>query len=359
LNLSFDEHRDVVGHYVDTRRMVVGITVRHQEKIVRFIESEGWLTPPKKATIQEIASVYGQLDNVSEFFPWARAHLLNLRNLLADCIKRTYAIAKRSIPLQQRLDAAERVLPRQLRDHLASMQCRLFAEFVWRNQWRVSVDMPSRRGIRIIYVYLSKGLPWEQPIGHVVERDPAFDLTTDSSEEAVGVCVPTIKVICIIPLSDGLRKWLPSLKSIQTNSTLMSWNLWVSLWPFSFSLNGAVVVSLSSHHIQLLPSHVTTPLLSCGAGKCQPIRQSDRTCSASLPSSVSCLSLALPLPTLLVSITRLRISSHFLATCIPRPSLLLLTVRFSLTSSKHVSRKKNSHPGQSSCQRLNCCRPYA
>jgi hypothetical protein len=64
---------------------------------------------------------------------------------------------------------------------------------VWRNGWRVSVDMPSLRGIRIIYVYLSKGLPWEQPIGHVVERDPAFDLTTDSSEEGVGVCVPLLR----------------------------------------------------------------------------------------------------------------------------------------------------------------------
>jgi hypothetical protein len=114
LNLSFDEHHDVVGNYVDTRRMVVGITARRQEKIVRFIESKGWLNP-KKATIQEIASVYGLLDHASEFFPCARAHLLNLRSLLADCIKRTYAIAKRSIPLQQRLDAAERALPRQLR----------------------------------------------------------------------------------------------------------------------------------------------------------------------------------------------------------------------------------------------------
>jgi hypothetical protein len=68
------------------------------------------------------------LDNASEFFPWARAHLLNLRSLLADCIKWTYAIAKRSTPLQQRLAAAERVLPRQLWDRLASMQCSLLAE---------------------------------------------------------------------------------------------------------------------------------------------------------------------------------------------------------------------------------------
>jgi hypothetical protein len=97
LNLSFDENRDVVGHHVDTRRMVVGITARRREKIIQFIESEGWLLP-KKATIQEIASVYGLLDNASEFFPWARAHLLNLQSLLVDCIRRTYAIAKRSIP---------------------------------------------------------------------------------------------------------------------------------------------------------------------------------------------------------------------------------------------------------------------
>jgi hypothetical protein len=139
----------------------------------------------------------------------------------------------------------------------------------------------------------------------------------------------------------------------------MPWNLWVSLWPLLFSLNGAVVVSLSSHHIQLLQSHVTTLPLSRGAGNCQQIQQWDRTCSASLPSSISCLPSALPLPTLLAQITRWRISSHVPVTCIPRLSLLLLTVRFSLTSSKHISRKKYSHPGQSSCQRPNCYRPYA
>jgi hypothetical protein len=83
---------------------------------------------------------------------------------LADCIKQTYAIAKLSIPLQQQLDATKRVLPRQLLDSLASMQCHMFAEFVWRNRWRVSVNMPLRRGIRIIYVYLSKGSPRNNPM---------------------------------------------------------------------------------------------------------------------------------------------------------------------------------------------------
>jgi hypothetical protein len=82
----------------------------------------------------------------------------------------------------------------------------MFAEFVWRNRWRVSIDVHSRQGIRIIYVYLSKGLPWEQPIGHVVSRDPGFGASSNASEEAVGVGVPTIKVICIIPLSEGLWK---------------------------------------------------------------------------------------------------------------------------------------------------------
>jgi hypothetical protein len=81
--------------------------------------------------------------------------------------------------------------------------------------------MPLRQGIRIIYVYLSKGLPWEQPVGHVVVRDPASDLTTDSSEEAVGVCVPTIEVICIIPLSEGLWKRAALPKKHPENSTLM------------------------------------------------------------------------------------------------------------------------------------------
>jgi hypothetical protein len=338
--------------------MVVGITVRRQEKIIHFIESKGWLTP-KKATIQEIASVYGLLDSSSEFFPWARAHLLNLRSLLADCIKRTYAIAKRSNPLQQRLDAAGHVLPRQLKDRLTSMQCRLFAEFVWLNQWRVSVDMPSWCGIHIIYVSLSKGLPWEQLIGHVVEQDPAFDLTRDSSEEAIGVCIPTIEVICIIHLLDGLwkRATLPQKHPDKLHINALEFvGVIVAFVILSEWYRGCE----SQFPRTLLPlSPVTTPPMSHGAKRCQQIRQLDRTCSASLLSSVFCLPSALPPPTLLVWITLLRISSHILVTCIHRLSLLLLTVRFSLTSSKHVSRKKNSYPGQPSCPRPSCYQPYA
>ncbi|KAG7347847.1 hypothetical protein IV203_016552 [Nitzschia inconspicua] len=203
MNLAFDEIRDVLGHHVDTRRMVITLASRRRDKILSFIEQEGWLA---RATIQELASVYGLLDNASEFFSWARVHLLNLRSLLADCIRRTYGIAKRSIQVQERVSAVEKVLLRQLHDCLSSMQCRIHAEFVWRNNWKVSVDTAVRRGIRIIYDYPKSGLPWEQPIGHVVKRDPAFAFSTDSSEEAVGVSIPTLKIISIIPLSEGLWK---------------------------------------------------------------------------------------------------------------------------------------------------------
>ncbi|KAG7345378.1 hypothetical protein IV203_032909 [Nitzschia inconspicua] len=205
LNLAFDETRDVLGHHVDTRRMVITFASRRRDKILLFIEQEGWLAP-KRATIPELASVYGLLDNASEFFSWARVHLLNLRSLLVDCIRRTYGIAKRSIQVQERVSAVKKVLPRQLHDSLSSIQCRIYAEFVWCNNWKVSVDTAVCRGIRIIYDYLKSGLPWEQPIGHVVKRDPAFALSTDSSEEAVGVFIPTFKIISIIPLSKGLWK---------------------------------------------------------------------------------------------------------------------------------------------------------
>ncbi|KAG7371815.1 hypothetical protein IV203_017957 [Nitzschia inconspicua] len=101
--------------------MVITLASRRRDKILSFIEQEGWLAP-KWATIQELAFVYGLLDNASEFFSWARVHSLNLRSLLADCIRRTYGIAKHSIQVQERVSAAEKVLPRQLHDRLSSMQ---------------------------------------------------------------------------------------------------------------------------------------------------------------------------------------------------------------------------------------------
>lgn len=205
LRLEYTETREVVGQFVNTHTMTVSMTERRRGKILSFLQSEGWLQP-KKATIQEIASLYGLLDNASHYFQWGRAQLLTLRSLLRDCIIHAYRAAQASHRIHQRIEDINRVLPRELKERLNSLSCRVIAEFVWRHRRRVTIDRSCRAGIRIIHDYLHKGLPWTKPFGHIVRRDPAICIHTDASTEGIATYIPSARVFCILPLSEGLWK---------------------------------------------------------------------------------------------------------------------------------------------------------
>ena len=75
--------------------MTVSISPRRREKVLRYLEAEGWLTTPKTAYLQDIAKVAGLLDSACEYFPWGRARLVLVYRLLGDSIKTSYGIAAR------------------------------------------------------------------------------------------------------------------------------------------------------------------------------------------------------------------------------------------------------------------------
>ncbi|KAG7339164.1 hypothetical protein IV203_020107 [Nitzschia inconspicua] len=200
LELEYTESRLVVGHVPDSRRMVVELSPRRRSKLIAFLRQEQWLQP-RTATLVEIATVVGMIDSAAEFFPWARVQVLVLQDLLRDCIRQEYRRAIKSRTLHAQLQVFHRQLPRSLSDRFDQLRCRKLAEFVWRSQRRVQISRACTTALHVVYDYLVAAHPWEQPIGHIVSRDPAFFATTDASEQAVGVAIPSLALWCFLPVS--------------------------------------------------------------------------------------------------------------------------------------------------------------
>ncbi|KAG7371384.1 hypothetical protein IV203_019954 [Nitzschia inconspicua] len=154
-----------------------------------------------KATLVEIATVVGMIDSAAEFFPWARVPVLVLQDLLRDCIRQEYRRAIRSRKLVTQLHDLQRQLSRSLSDRFEQLRCRKLAEFVWRSRWHVQISRACTSALNVVYDYLVAAHPWEQPIGHIVSRNPAFFATTDASEQAVGVAIPSLSLSCFLPVS--------------------------------------------------------------------------------------------------------------------------------------------------------------
>ena len=55
-----------------------------------------------------------------------------------------------------------------------------------------------------IYRYLASDQPRKLPIGHIVPRDPWGESYGDTSESAIGVVIPTIKVFILLPFGESL-----------------------------------------------------------------------------------------------------------------------------------------------------------
>jgi hypothetical protein len=217
LELGYSESRLIVGHVPNTRRMVVELSPRRREKVLNYISQEGWLKPKKKASIQDIATLYGLLMSAAEYFPWAKAQLCILQDLLRACIQAGHVRActlRRIHKANNTLDHKRhhQEMPPQLQKRFEVLQCREQAQLIWRSRILISIDDNVKGSVRLIYKYMKSNAPWEQLIGHIVPREPALEASSDASTQGIGVKIPGTKTICLMPLSDETirRTQLPS-----------------------------------------------------------------------------------------------------------------------------------------------------
>ncbi len=197
------EDRLLLGHHLDTRTMMVKLSNRRAEKVLAFLENEGWLRPGHRATITEIARLVGLLDSACEYFPWGKANLLLLHNNLRVAIRRSYAILNRQSILK-RYDRAKAIMPKSLAHRLAFLTEKWIAQELWRSKLPVSISSQALHNIVTIYKYIKTNLPWETPIGHIIPRTPNFVSTSDASFKAIGVDIPHLRTWCLLPYGPAL-----------------------------------------------------------------------------------------------------------------------------------------------------------
>ena len=214
LDLEYGETRLLVGFVLETRRMVVKLSPRRREKILKMILEQKWLHAGKRATIREIASLIGLLGDAAMYFPWAKAQLLVLTDLLRMCIRRGYHRAKAILSRRPSTTPPHfSTWPKTIQDRFHWQYDKDLAEFIWRNRETVPVCEQCGHAIHVVYKYLLQQQPWETPIGHIVPRDFAFEgCTTDASRYGIGAQIPRLKVWCMIPFAPSLvrRAFLPS-----------------------------------------------------------------------------------------------------------------------------------------------------
>lgn len=151
LDLAYLEIRLLVGFILDTRRMLVKLSPRRREKIIKVILDGKWLHKGKHATIREIASLIGILGDAVMYFPWAKAQLLVVTDLPRVCIRRGYyRMARRPTTLPPHYSD----WPRDIKDRFHWKYEKYLAEFIWRNRQLVPVCEQCRHALHVVYKHL-------------------------------------------------------------------------------------------------------------------------------------------------------------------------------------------------------------
>ena len=204
-NRIYSEYRLLVGHEINSRRMVVIISAIRKKKILLFLFEENWITAGHKKTIRQICSVLGILNSAAEYFPWARAQLFVLENLLRELIRARFIQAKRSPTLRKQIEEKQNRLPPALFHRMKSIEAIDEAAYVYSNHMKVIILKTVTSRICILFKYLTQNEPWECPIGHIVPRIPTWTSYGDACEQCIGLFIESEKVFYILPYTKALK----------------------------------------------------------------------------------------------------------------------------------------------------------
>jgi hypothetical protein len=93
-NPVYNEERLLLGHQLNTRRMVVIVSAKRRTKIISYMTTEGWTTTGSFKTIREACTVLGLIGSAAEHNPWARLQLFILQNLVREELAKRSKAAK-------------------------------------------------------------------------------------------------------------------------------------------------------------------------------------------------------------------------------------------------------------------------
>ena len=218
LNLIYAEHRLLLGFLFNSRTMMVILSPRKREKIMCILLEEGWTETKTKATLTEAATINGMIQSAAEFFPWGRAHLLVLQQLLRVQIRKAFARYKVLTRIQRRVTETRRAMPKNLQYRLKHLGLTEVLRAMWNSKEKFTVTEDVRKALRTIYNFLKQERKWETPIGHIVHREPAIISTQDASHLALGVQIPDREIMCLIPYSQEIIDAIKISHKVHINS---------------------------------------------------------------------------------------------------------------------------------------------
>ena len=212
LNMLYKEIRTLLSYLPNLRTMMVELSPRRREKIIKFIIKEGWLHPNKRASIRDIARILGLLQSICDIFIWGQAQLLVLQHLLADQIRAAYNVAQRNRRIDQLFLDESAKLPTTLLYRLTHLKTMMQLQFLWKSRSKILINRGVTNAIKKIYDFLVAGNKWESPIGHLIPRDMASISFGDASFHGVGVVNDDIKAIILLPFQEKLFRRMQQKK---------------------------------------------------------------------------------------------------------------------------------------------------
>jgi hypothetical protein len=94
-NPVYNEEHLLLGHELNTHRMVVIVPAKRRTKIIiSYMTTEGWTTVGSSKTIREVCTVVGLIGSAAEYNPWAQSQLFILQNLVREELAKRLKAAK-------------------------------------------------------------------------------------------------------------------------------------------------------------------------------------------------------------------------------------------------------------------------
>ena len=132
-NPTYNEERLLVGHEVQTRRMVVIVSEKRRTKVIAYMTTEGWTVAGNSKTIREACTVLGLVGSAAEYHPWEKCQLYILQNLIREELEIRFREAKVLERLKLKIDKKLRRLSTEMADRMTSIHARAYAEYMYRN----------------------------------------------------------------------------------------------------------------------------------------------------------------------------------------------------------------------------------
>jgi hypothetical protein len=157
LNPVYNEERLLLGHELNTRRMVVIVSAKRRTKIMSYImTAEGWTTVESSKTIREACTVLGLIGPAAEYNSWARSQLFILQNLVREELAKRFKAAKISERFHGLIDNKVRRLSTSMGHRMDSIVARTYAKYMYRNGIKMKISEDITKCTRIIVMSLTR-----------------------------------------------------------------------------------------------------------------------------------------------------------------------------------------------------------